>query len=187
MSEWSEAVLNVSFRSPGRRGFNLKSRLFTLKRGNCAGSVSCIDSDPYLSVSRDTQPWLGLLAKLFLVKGRFSSSGCRKNFLDMSMTRSTYPNTHQEKRRTFNKPHPTFHQLAFAFLTSSWVIPVFARKTNPTSVKALFSSRLKLCICSSRTSFSLRLYAPKSTTGMLILKTRSVSERWCWTQGCNHS
>lgn len=49
--------------------------------------------EAHLSVSRATQPWFGLPAKLFLLKARFSSSGCRKNFLATSITRSTCTNT----------------------------------------------------------------------------------------------
>ena len=157
-----------------------KKRLF------CRSLVCCVESS-HLSVSRDTQPWFALLAKLFLLKGCFSSSGCRKNFLDASMTRSTFSKHHGRKDAWHFKHFPQSKipraTLLLALLTSSRVIPVFLRKTNPTSVKAAFSSWLRWRICSSVTSSSLRLYAPKSTTGMLILRFGSVTDRSC-KQNC---
>lgn len=56
-----------------------------------ARSVSGV---PYLSLSRDTQPWL---EELLLLKARFTSSGCRKNLLAESRTRSTCRNIQEIK------------------------------------------------------------------------------------------
>lgn len=139
MSGWSEAALNASFRSPGRRGFNLESKLSRFKTSQLCRSEVFRASGSHLSVSRDTQPWLGLLAKLFLLKGRFSASGCRKNFLDTSMTRSTYPKKTHSTFTLFYKLNVAFRFICHPHLLLTDPSVLQKDKTN------FCESRFQLC------------------------------------------
>lgn len=162
MSGCSEAVLNASFRSPGRWGFNLKSMSFNARTCTDVWGGGCSALGSVLPLGLQRHPALvGIGGKAFPAEGLFQLIWLQeerpRRVHDLTHLHThTQMHMHASARALLPLGRAVSHTTVVGCLTSSSLIPVFCRKTNPTSVKALFSSRLNMCSSSSVTSVRAR-------------------------------